>query len=58
MKLYRIETAEDILIGKADTEERIRYEQELEQFYIGEAIKKARIPRIGKGHNITLSNLS
>lgn len=45
MKLYRIETAEDILIGKADTEERIRYEQELEQFYIGEAIKKARISK-------------
>ena len=42
MKLYKLETAEDLLIGKPGTIERERYDSELEQLYIGEAIKKAR----------------
>lgn len=45
MKLYHIETAEDILLGNKGTRQRDEYEAELEQFYIGEAIKKVRISK-------------
>lgn len=45
MKIYNIEKAEDILLGKSGTEIRDEYEAELEQFYIGEAIKKVRLSK-------------
>lgn len=45
MKMYSIEKAEDILLGKKGTKTRDEYETELEQFYIGEAIKKVRISK-------------
>lgn len=45
MKMYRIENAEDILLGKKGTKARDEYDAELEQFYIGEAIKKVRISK-------------
>ncbi|MBR2127549.1 MAG: helix-turn-helix transcriptional regulator [Bacteroidales bacterium] len=45
MKCYRIETAEDLLIGKTGSMARDEYDSELEQLYIGEAIKKVRLSK-------------
>ena len=45
MKLYDINTAEDILLGEKGNRIRDEYETELEQFYIGEAIKKVRLSK-------------
>ncbi|MBQ8048515.1 MAG: helix-turn-helix transcriptional regulator [Bacteroidales bacterium] len=45
MKLYKLETAEDLLIGKKGNQIRDEYDSDLEQFYIGEAIKKVRISK-------------
>lgn len=45
MKLYDIEKAEDILLGEKGSKVREEYEAELEQFYIGEAIKKVRMSK-------------
>lgn len=42
MKFYTHEEAKDLLLGKKGTPERDRYEAELELFFIGEAIKRAR----------------
>lgn len=45
MKYYRIETAEDLLLGKKGSQYRDEYDSDLEQLYIGEAIKKVRLSR-------------
>lgn len=45
MKLYDINTAENILLGEKGNRIRDEYETELEQFYIGEAIKKLRLSK-------------
>lgn len=45
MKLYDIDKAEDILLGEKGSRIRDEYETELEQFYIGEAIRKVRISK-------------
>ena len=45
MKLYDIDKAEDILLGEKGNRIRDEYETELEQFYIGEAIRKVRISK-------------
>ena len=42
MKFYTQEEIEDELIGKRGTPERDRYEEQLDLFLIGEAIKQAR----------------
>lgn len=42
MKFYTQEEIEDEFIGEKGTPERDRYEAELELFFIGEAIKRAR----------------
>lgn len=42
MKFYTHEEIKDELIGKKGTPERDKYEEELELFLIGEAIKQAR----------------
>ena len=45
MKTYKIEEVEDILLGTRGTTQRENYEQELDEFYIGEAIKQARLSK-------------
>jgi DNA-binding XRE family transcriptional regulator len=45
MKTYKIEEVEDILLGTRGTTQREYYEQELDEFYIGEAIRKARLSK-------------
>ena len=45
MKYYRIETAEDMLLGKKGSQYRDEYDSDLEQLYIGEAIRKVRLSR-------------
>ena len=45
MKLYRIDTVEDVRLGSKGTQIRDEYEAELEQFYVGEAIRRARIAK-------------
>ncbi|MDR1883918.1 MAG: helix-turn-helix domain-containing protein [Prevotella sp.] len=42
MKLYTLEEIEDKHIGKKGTPERDKYEEDIEMFLIGEAIKQAR----------------
>lgn len=42
MKFYTQEEVEDLLIGKKGTPERDRYEEQLDLFLIGDAIKQAR----------------
>ena len=42
MKFYTQEEIEDELIGKRGTPERDRYEEQLDLFLIGDAIKQAR----------------
>ena len=41
MKFYTQEEVEDLLIGKKGTPERDRYEEQLDLFLIGDAIKLA-----------------
>ena len=43
MKLYSIDTVEDLVLGVKGNQNRDEYEAELEQFYVGEAIRRARI---------------
>ena len=45
MKTYKIEEVEDILLGTRGTTQREYYEQELDEFYIGEAIRQARLSK-------------
>ena len=45
MKTYKIEEVEDLLLGTRGTTQREYYEQELDEFYIGEAIRKARLSK-------------
>lgn len=45
MKTYKIEEVEDILLGTRGTMQREYYEQELDEFYIGEAIRQARLSK-------------
>jgi DNA-binding XRE family transcriptional regulator len=42
MKFYTLEEIEDKHIGKKGTPERDKYEEDIEMFLIGEAIKQAR----------------
>ena len=42
MKFYTQEEVEDLLIGKKGTPERDRYEEQLDLFLIGDAIKQAK----------------
>ena len=45
MKTYKIEEVEDRLLGTRGTTQREYYEQELDEFYIGEAIRQARLSK-------------
>jgi len=44
-KFYTQDEIEDSLIGKIGTPERDRYEEDLDMFFIGEAIKQARLKK-------------
>lgn len=52
MKFYTHEEIKDELIGKKGTSERDKYDERLEMFFIGEAIKKAR-----QAQNLTQEDL-
>ena len=45
MKTYKIEEVEDMLLGPRGTTQRENYEAELDEFYIGEAIRRARLSK-------------
>lgn len=45
MKFYTHEEIEDEFIGKKGTSERDKYEEQLEMFLIGEAIKRTRLEK-------------
>lgn len=45
MKFYTHEEIKDEFIGKPGTPERERYEEQLEMFLIGDAIKQARLKK-------------
>lgn len=44
-KFYTQDEAEDLLIGKKGTPERDKYEEDMEMFFIGEAIKRVRLEK-------------
>ena len=46
IKFYTLDEVKDKHIGKVGTPHRDKYEAELQSFLIGEAIKKARNPKI------------
>ena len=52
MKFYTHEEVKDLLIGEVGTPERDRYEEQLDLFLIGDAIKQAR-----QAQNLTQEDL-
>ena len=52
MKFYTMEEIEDEFIGKKGTAEREKYDEEIEMFLIGDALKQAR-----KSKNLTQEDL-